>query len=443
MVSIFEYSFLLGLLLLVCITWIINRVFKKYNRNATNAGLTNESYREQSIIIDPLNLPSQYQTSLEGYKLMNSLWKEDNMLHNDGRSYCKKEAENNLKNLIGIYQQIMENSEIREIEIKSPVFIVSWLRTGSTLLHNLVAVDPRNYAPYLWELLYPLPQMGKASVIKDDINIRKELAHHEMEEFYRNGFEDFRSIHELRANYPDECCHIFERCFVSRHMPIMGQCMHNYNEWLMNLSSEQIDNIYYLYKSELQYLTYQKRFIEVDKHDGPIQWFLKDETHMFFLENLLRIFPDARIINLHRDPIQVLGSTISGFSVIMKVYYKQEDIDVPKLARRCLEQMYICKERLLDVRSRVKQLTGREESDVFVDIKFDDLCLNPKSIVMDMYRKIGKSCTDTHLLEMITYLMNNPRYKHGRHKYSLTDFGIDVADVRYKFQDYINIFLSK
>ena len=441
MVSIIEYSWLIGLLLLIGITWMINGMLRKKKGVATKVGKKEIKEHPKTIEELTLNLPINYRTSLEGHKLISGLWKEDLQLHKEGRAYCEKECENNLRNLIGIYQQIVDNPVIQEIEIKNPVFIVSWLRTGSTLLHNLVAVDPRNYAPYLWELLYPLPQTSGPNV--KDISIRKELAHKEMEEFYTSGFEDFRRIHELRANYPDECCHIFERCFASRHIPIMGQCMQEYNEWFLNLTSHQIDNIYSLYKSELQNLTYNKRNYEVDKHDGHIQWFLKDETHMYFLENLLKMFPDARIINLHRDPVQVLGSTISGFHTIMKVYYKEEDIDGAKLARNCLEQMCVCKERLLNVRSRVTELTGREESDVFIDIKFEDLCLNPKSIVMDMYSKIGKNCTDTHLLEMITYLMNNPRHKHGVHKYNISEFGIDVREVRDRFQDYISLFLSK
>ncbi|KAI6659585.1 PAPS-dependent sulfotransferase Stf3-like [Oopsacas minuta] len=372
---------------------------------------------------------------------MVKLWKKDRNLHKKGREYCHKEIESNLNNMIGIYQQIRDYPAISEIEIKHPVFIVSWLRTGSTLLHNLVAVDPRNHTPYLWELLYPLPHTCSAD-IKEDIKDRKLLAHKEMEEFYNSGFEDFRCIHELRSEYPDECCHIFERCFASRHTPIMGQYMQEYTDWFMNLSSEQIDNIYSLYKSELQYITFCKRKYNVGNHIAPKQWFLKDETHMYFLENLLKTFPDAIIINLHRDPIQVLGSTISGFYIIMKVYYRIEDIDGKELARRCLEQMLVCKQRLLYLRSRVKELTGRDESEVFVDIKFDELCRNPKKTVMDLYDKIGKSCTDTHLLEMITYLLENPRYKHGKNLYNITDFGLQVAEVRSQFLDYIDKFLS-
>ena len=151
---------------------------------------------------------------------------------------------------------------------------------------------------------------------------------------------------------------------------------------------------------------------------------------MYFLENLLETFPDAIFINLHRDPVDVLGSTISLNHFMMKQYYSEQDIDGAKLARRCLKQMKICKSRLMGVRSRVRQITGREESDVFIDIKFDDLCLNPKKVVLDMYNQIGKVCTSTHVDGKDNYLKNNPRHKHGKHTYSITDYGLNELEVR-------------
>ena len=372
-----ESSLIFGFFVLISITYIIRKCYRKTKPimvpSAIDESLKVREQLEGEVDTSSLALPDQYSTTIEGYELVQKLWEKDCQLTKEGREYCQKEIRNNLRNLIGIYQHIVDNPEINDIEIKHPVFIVSWLRTGSTLLHNLVAVDPRNNAPYLWELLNPLLYSCSTN-LKEDIRGKKALAHQEMEDFYNSGFEDFRCIHELRAEYPDECCHIFERCFASRHLPIMGQCMQQYTDWFVNLTPNQINNIYSLYKSELQYLTYCKRIYDVD-YEGEIkQWFVKDETHMYFLESLLNTFPDAMIINLHRDPVQVLASTISGFYIIMKVYYLKEDIDAIGLARRCMEQMHICKERLLDVRSRVKELTGRKESEVFVDIKFDDIC---------------------------------------------------------------------
>lgn len=447
-------SFFLGFFVITILTYF----FKKWNSNRVKnsddlkdqskkdevkikySGIySSESASSDQDCIQPL--PEEYHTSLEGYKLIKKLWDKDCKLHEQGREYCEKEARINFNNLLGINQQILEHPEMRDIEIKRPIFIVAWLRTGSTLLHNLLAVDPRIYTPHLWELLYPLT-ISDSSDIREDVIKRKEMAHKEMEDFYKSGFEDFRCIHELRAEYPDECCHIFERCFASRHIPIMGQAMDEYTEWFANLSEDQISDIYKLYKAEIQYHTYCKQQREPpSKDEKEKQWCFKDETHMYFLEGLLKTFPDAIIINLHRDPVQVLGSTVSGFNIIMKVYYPQEDIDDNKLARRCLQQMQICKDRLMHVRSRVKELTGREESDVFIDIKYKDLCENEKNIVSDIYKRIGNNCTDIHLLEMTRYLFSNPKSKHGKHLYDITDFGLTKAEIRDKFQDYIDKFL--
>ena len=448
MLFVMVSSLIFGLLVLISITFIIRKCYRK-TKSGVVVDYCSETWEvkqqlERKTLVNPssLTLPDQYKTSIDGYELILKLWGKDCQLTKEGREYCQREIRNNLKNLIGIHQQIVDNPAIKNIKIHNPVFIVSWLRTGSTLLHNLVAVDPKNNAPYLWELLNPLLYTCSAN-IEEDVISRKALAHQEMEAFYNSGFEDFRCIHELRAEYPDECCHIFERCFASRHLPIMGQCMQEYTDWFVNLSPNQINNIYALYKLELQYLTYCKQLYNVDNLKEIGQWFVKDETHMYFLENLLKTFPDATIINLHRDPVQVLASTISGFYIIMKVYYLKEDIDAKELARRCMKQMHICKERLLDVRSRVEELTGRKESEVFVDIKFDDLCLNPKNIVTELYSKLGKGCTDTHLMNMITYLLNNPRYKHGKNTYEITDFGLTINEVQVQFSNYIDKFLSK
>ena len=445
-----EFSHILGLLLIVTIILILTRVYtwRKSNRsktqNNTSDKCTSSGFNQDlsSLNEKTLLLPKQYKTSLEGYNLIKKLWEQDPYLHKQGRELCKREAETNLNNSIGIYKQIMDNPTILNIEIKQPVFISSFMRTGSTLLYNLVAVDSRNYSPYLWELLYPLPQECSRN-IEEDVKIRKLLAHQDIEYFYNNGFEDSKCINEKRANYPGHCYRIFDRYFVNRHIPTLniGNCMQDYAEWFLNLQSEQIDDIYALYKEELQFLMFYKKQYDTGIADENLQLFLSDNTYMYFLESLLKKFPDAIIINLHRDPVDVLGSTISLNYTMMKQYYQKQDIDGGELARRCLKQMTICKDRLMEVRSRIRQITGRDESDVFVDIKFADLCLNPKQVVLNLYNKIGKGCTNSHVERMEKYLKDNPRYKRGKHTYNITDFGLNAQEVRDEFEDYIDKFL--
>ena len=114
---------------------------------------------------------------------------------------------------------IMDNPKILKIEIKQPVFIASFMRTGSTLLNNLVAVDSRNYCPYFGELLYPLP-LKCSKNIEQDLKMRQQLAHQDIEKFYINGFRDSKCMNERRANYPGDCHRLFDRYFINRHIPI-------------------------------------------------------------------------------------------------------------------------------------------------------------------------------------------------------------------------------
>lgn len=440
------FAIFFGLLII----FLASRLLLKSRKN----NLTNTSAEDENLCIPiPIEakldlpakmlLPKQYQVAFDGYQLIVKLWREDSLLHQSGVERFEIGAERNLKNLLEIYNDSIKYPLIKQVEIKTPIFIVSWLRTGSTLLHNLLAQDDRNFTPYFWELVYPVCVNNKVSLIEDR-NTRISLAREELDDFYASGFQDFRAIHEIRSEYPEECCHIFERLFTSRHIPILGQQMDSYNEWLMNLSENEIIDIYQMYNLELQHKTYYRNLVETGSgEDNPEkQWVMKDQTHMLFLDGLLKTFPDAYIIHLYRDPAVVFASDSSGILMLSKIYYEKDDINIDGAAQRCLSHMKICKDRLLDFRSRVKETTGRDEKDIFIDIDFNDVVKNPKECIMKINKHIGKKTTDQQILGMNRYLSENPRYKHGEHNYRVEDFGMSTEDVREHFKDYIDKFMS-
>ena len=176
------------------------------------------------------------------------------------------------------------------------------------------------------------------------------------------------------------------------------------------------------------------------KQSEDKQWCLKDEIHMYFLESLLKTFPDAIILNLHINPIHVLGSIVSSYHFRMRKQYLHTDINGERLAQRCLQQMIICKNRFMKVRSRVMELTGRTESDVFIDVKFQDLCCDAKNVIGAIYNRLGKECTEEHFSKITQYLSKSET-KHGKHVYDITDYKLTEEEIQNQFQDYIDKFL--
>ena len=201
---------------------ILAVIFRKVNLYINNKNIINR-YDGNSIQI----FQKKFHTSFTGYKLLMETWNKDSKLHEEGRKNCEKELNANMSNLLGIHHYISNHPEIKSIEIKRPIFIIAWLRTGSTFLHELLALDTSNCIPYVWETFHPLP-LSNSSDLNSDINQRKALTSQEIENFFVGEFKDFRNIHDFCAEDPAQCNQIFERCSINRRNLLIGQNMEEY-----------------------------------------------------------------------------------------------------------------------------------------------------------------------------------------------------------------------
>ena len=178
--------------------------------------------------------------------------------------------------------------------IQRPVFITGMPRSGSTFLHELMAEDPENRAPRVWEVMFPIPNQNDARS-KVDSRMRKAEA---CLWWFRRLAPRADAVYPMRAWTPHECVAIHSYTMLSEEFAITCR-IPAYEAFLRE------GNLGPAY-------AWQKRFLQYLQLSRPTkQWILKSPEHVYGLEHLLTVFPDAVVIQTHRNPLEVLRSSIA------------------------------------------------------------------------------------------------------------------------------------
>jgi len=146
---------------------------------------------------------------------------------------------------------------------------------------------------------------------------------------------------------------------------------------------------------------------------------------------LLAAIPNAKLVQLHRDPAPVLGSVNSLFYTLHRVV--TERLDLVRLGRANLE---------LIARGTQRHLAARRKlaPDAIVDVYYDELVRDPLNTVRTIYDRLGLSFSSEFERRLAEFVAKNPQNKHGRHRYSAGDFGLSDAEIRARLSDYIERF---
>jgi hypothetical protein len=207
-----------------------------------------------------------------------------------------------LENLLHMEAERAADPGIADEAIDAPVFIVGLPRTGTTLLHNVITEDPHNRVPLTWEVMYPAGHGGDPARME---RARRRTA-------TRLGWAnllapEFKRIHPMAPDFPQECIAITAGVFMS----IQFHTTHNvasYQDWFEQDSQRLAMNFH---KRMLQHLQRQRR--------GE-RWVMKAPGHLFGLGALLQRYPDARVIQTHRDPLRVMASMASHATVLRRAF---------------------------------------------------------------------------------------------------------------------------
>ena len=318
-----------------------------------------------------------------------------------------------LSNRLLTEQAFAEKPALAETPIPRPLYVIGFPRTGTTLLHNLLACDPAARWMRLWEGLYPAPAPQS---LEDDPRIT------EVEE-WAAGFEKvaprLATAHKLAPRGPEECLWLIEHTFndlifeLRAHVP-------TYSRWLAEHEAD-ID-IHHYYRRLLQLL---------GAHCRGNHWVFKAPRHLPGLAGLLAVFPEARIVQTHRDPAAVLPSLCSLCEILRGA--ASDAVDKHTIGAHWHARLKAIFEQATAVRS-----TAAEGQ--ILDIQYADLVTDPMATVQHIYAHHGYEFTEPFEAAMRQWLAANRQHKHGAHRYTLEEYGLSEAQVREDFSEYTKEF---
>ncbi len=294
---------------------------------------------------------------------------------------------------------IQLNPQILEQQIEAPMVIAGLPRSGTSILFELLAQDPDVGVPLTWEAIMPCPPPEAASYHSDP---RIELAHNLVTQWNRVAPE-FASMHEMGGTIPSECGQLMVGSFISDQIAALHQTP-SYSMWC---AQADYLPVYQYHKTVLQILQWK---------NPRKRWLLKAPEHQVHLENLLKVYPDARIVQTHRDPIKCMASTTSLMGTLYSMRSDQpfnaamfENIIMGEATAQRLEHV-------IDQRQ-----AGTVPEANIADSRYQDLMDEPMSCIERIYRHFGMSLSDQARANMLAYLESKPKGKFGKHEYQVDE----------------------
>jgi len=319
-----------------------------------------------------------------------------------------------LASRLKIEKAFRDHPEIRTRRIERPVYLTGLPRTGTSALFNLLAIDPAARPLLTWEGMFPDPLGYPLATGEEDPRLVALRAYYDRQ---RAKDPDFDKIHYVDADRPEECVLLLAHTFCDVQIGI-EPLMSPYREWF---EAQDLRPSYAYYRDLLKLLDWQR----------PGQrWLLKSPAHLWALDVLVELFPDCCIVQTHRDPLEILASYCSMMGALMSI---RETVDKAELGRAVLDHLSTALTR--GMRARDAANPSR-----FIDVDYRSFLREPLATVKKIYARFDLPLVSSVAEVMRAHIASNPQSKHGRHAYSLTDYGLDEKAVRERFADYTSRF---
>jgi hypothetical protein len=297
--------------------------------------------------------------------------------------------------------------------VARPIFILGLPRTGTTPLHHLLAADPGNQVLEYGLAAAPGPRPPRRAWPDDPRHAQAEAG---LALMYRLD-PGLKAIHLMTADGPDECRHLFLQSFTDDTFD-SNATIPSYSAWY---ARRDMRPTYARHRDIL-------RLIQSGS-SGEGRWVLKYPAHLAHLHVLLETYPDACIVQTHRDPRRVLPSICSLVTGWRGLY--EGRVPVRELARWQVEMWASRMEHAMGVRAE----PGRDPRQ-FLDLSFREIVADPLAAVARIYDHFGIALASDAEKRMREWQAAHPRGEHGGHDYSASAFGLDDAEIDARFARY-------
>lgn len=305
-----------------------------------------------------------------------------------------------------------QDGSILAEEVDRPLVVVGLPRSGTTLLQGLLAADAANRSLLYFEATRPCPPPEESSYLSDPRIERCRRAFRAFDYIAPQA----KVIHPLGPTLPTECVSLLNHSFASLEFAATYR-VPSYVEWYL---AADLGPHYRYYRRQLQLL--QSRY-------RRSRWVLKSPTHLFALPALLEVFPGARIVQLHRDPLDAVASFASMVAILRGV--TSDHVDLAEVGR---EWSGLWLEGLRRFSAARAGATGLD----VLDVDYRRLVADPVGTVLSIYDHFRLEPAPGFVDAMRAHLTEHPQHRHGTHRYSLEQFSLDGDELSERFAPYLS-----
>jgi hypothetical protein len=300
--------------------------------------------------------------------------------------------------------------ELLSRPIERPIFIMGMPRSGTTFLHGLLVQDRGIIAPLSWQTVYPYP----ARTGRIGVGLRRSWIEGQLR-LVRLLAPELNSLHPLSASAPQECTDITSQVFQSLRYDSIYR-VPTYQRWLER-------------HGHLDAYRFHRRFLQHLEVQSPgRRWVLKSPDHVFALSAIKEVYPDARLVFVHRDPVRVLASVARLTEVLRRPFVR--NIDLVEIGRQVCASW-------VDGAARMMRAASAES---ILHLHYRQIVSAPLEAVSAVLRHAGLTLTEEARMRMQAWLARRSRGRDPRRQYSLATFGLDAQLLRAQFAHYIEAF---
>jgi hypothetical protein len=322
-----------------------------------------------------------------------------------------------LNQRLRVHDHIKHNPQVLEEKIERPIFVIGPARSGTTITHYLLAQDSRHRVPYVWESFDFYPPL-KPETLKTDPRIAAAEQKLAMVEQFAPRMA---AAHPITAWDAQECVSMHALEFHSYTFAPQYQC-HSYQYWLE--------------KQDLRWVYERQKLMMQFMQSGGVRgerWLLKSPAHLGRIDEILAVFPDALIIQTHREPTEAMVSLASLQTILQEMAV--EHIDFKSLAPYFVDRLEATLKKNIEQRKRYA-----DKPKQFFDLHMLDTIRDPVGCVKAAYAHFDLDLPGATAQKMQDYMHAHSLEVKGKHEYNADDFGFDIPKEWPRFDFYRNYF---